>query len=62
MSKITVNKGDEVRQGEKIGNIGNTGKVEGPHLHFEVRLPDKNGDYYRVDPKYYIIDYSSYLR
>ena len=62
MSKITVSKDDEVRQGEKIGNIGNTGKVEGPHVHFEVRLPDKNGVYYRVDPKYYIIDYSSYLR
>lgn len=62
MSKITVNEGDEVRQGDKIGNIGSTGKVEGPHVHFEVRLPDKNGDYYRVDPKYYIVDYSSYLR
>lgn len=62
MSEISVSVDDEVRQGEKIGNIGITGKTEGPHVHFEVRLPDKNDDYYRVDPKYYIINYSSYLR
>lgn len=62
MSKILVNDGQTVSQGDVIGKIGTTGKSEGPHVHFEVRLPDDNGVYYRVDPKYYIINYSSYLR
>lgn len=62
MSKILVTEGQTVSQGDVIGQIGSTGKAEGPHVHFEVRLPDDNGVYYRVDPKYYIINYSSYLR
>lgn len=62
MSKILVTEGQSVSQGDVIGQIGATGKAEGPHVHFEVRLPDDNGVYYRVNPKYYIIDYSSYFR
>jgi murein DD-endopeptidase MepM/ murein hydrolase activator NlpD len=36
-SKIIVEKGDHVTQGQVIGNVGNTGHSKGPHLHFEVR-------------------------
>ncbi len=61
-SEILVDEGDTVRQGENIGRIGSTGQSTGPHVHFEVRLPDGNGGYYRTDPKAYIIGYESYYR
>ncbi|WP_461448692.1 peptidoglycan DD-metalloendopeptidase family protein [Mucilaginibacter sp.] len=40
LSKIVVRVGQEVTAGEKIGEIGSTGRSTGNHLHYEVR---KNG-------------------
>jgi hypothetical protein len=44
-SKILVNRGDMVRKGEIIGEIGATGRVTGPHLHWGVRVSGS-----RIDP------------
>ena len=35
LSKRTVNKGQRVKQGQTIGLLGGTGRVTGPHLHYE---------------------------
>ncbi|MDB2455793.1 peptidoglycan DD-metalloendopeptidase family protein [Candidatus Actinomarina sp.] len=40
MNKINVTPGQTVITGDTIGQVGNTGRSSGPHLHFEVRLKD----------------------
>lgn len=37
LSKITVEKGDIIEEGTKVGLAGSTGRSTGPHLHYEVR-------------------------
>lgn len=50
LKNVKVKKGQQLKQGQVIGYMGNTGKSYGAHLHFEVRnTKDK-----RINPTPYI--------
>jgi hypothetical protein len=51
LSKLRVKRGQIVKRGDIIGEVGNTGLSTGPHLHYEIEF---NGG--AVDPIRYIID------
>jgi len=41
LSQIDVKVGQKISRGEKIGDMGNSGRSTGTHLHYEVRLSGK---------------------
>ncbi|NOX39013.1 MAG: peptidoglycan DD-metalloendopeptidase family protein [Alphaproteobacteria bacterium] len=41
LSKIRVKKGQRVSQGDRIGDMGSTGRSTGSHVHYEVRIGGK---------------------
>lgn len=50
---ITVNKGDKVKKGQKIGVIGTTGQSTGVHLHFQI---DKGSNSSSINPYDYVFN------
>lgn len=55
--RIMVNKGDKVKQGQMIAEVGKTGEVNSPQLHFGIRKMKE-----AVDPSTYLSDSSLALR
>lgn len=49
-SRIVVRTGDQVKRGQVVAMVGNTGLSTGPHLHYEVHV---NG--HPVDPLRYVV-------
>lgn len=63
LEHVTVNEGQEIKQGTVIGYMGNTGISYGAHLHFEIRKYNRsleninlhNKDYFGfIDPEPYL--------
>lgn len=48
-SKMYVKKGQEVKAGDVIAEVGSTGNSTGPHLHLEIRI---NGEH--INPQEYV--------
>ncbi|RKF17280.1 M23 family peptidase [Roseovarius spongiae] len=48
-SKIRVKKGQRVSRGDRIGDMGSTGRSTGTHLHYEIRVDGK-----AINPMIYI--------
>ena len=38
LSEVSVKEGQFIDKGQKIGEVGSTGRVTGPHLHWTVYL------------------------
>jgi len=51
LNKVFVRTGQKVKRGDKIAEVGMSGKTTGPHLHYEVKL---NG--IPVNPMRYILN------
>ena len=49
LSRLRVKKGQRVSRGQRIGDMGNTGRSTGTHLHYEVRVGGR-----AVNPEIYI--------
>ncbi|MGW8553762.1 M23 family metallopeptidase [Streptomyces tubercidicus] len=59
LSRITVRTGQKVRARTHLGYSGATGRVTGPHLHFEVRTARHYGS--DINPLPYLAKYGIHL-
>ena len=55
--ELRVRAGQQVRQGDVLGTVGNTGWSTSPHVHYEVRRRTDDGRWVPADPLIYILDH-----
>jgi Peptidase family M23 len=55
LSKVDVKAGQNIRAGDKIGEVGQSGVATGSHLHFEVRRGDVENYFSTVNPELWLI-------
>jgi murein DD-endopeptidase MepM/ murein hydrolase activator NlpD len=49
LSKIAVKEGQVLKAGDRVGEVGATGRASGPHLHWSLSLNNA-----RVDPRIFL--------
>lgn len=54
-----VDPGQSIEAGDLLGYSGNTGRTTGPHLHFDVRVPRKDGTMSSIPVKFLNYDASA---
>ena len=58
LNEISVKRGRDVKRGQTIGTVGNSGWSTSPHLHYEVRaFRDGIHEPVPVDPRIHILDH-----
>ncbi|RLE26334.1 MAG: hypothetical protein DRJ61_18445, partial [Acidobacteria bacterium] len=58
LKDISIKRGRDVKRGQTIGTVGNSGWSTSPHLHYEIRaLRDGASEPVPVDPRIHILDH-----